>query len=422
MPTAISVEGVTKRFRLPIDHHNTLQYRLTHPLRTSRYRELLAVNDVSFEVQEGEFVGITGPNGCGKSTLLKMISQIYEPDEGRVTVRGRVSPFLELGVGFKPDLSARENVLLGGAVLGPTRALLASRVDDVLEFAELTEFADMKLKNFSAGMGMRLGFAVAMLADAEILLLDEVLSVGDAHFQEKCSDVFAYYKRQGRTIVLVTHDLGSLELFCDRVILMQSGQVVANGVPAEVTSRYRRLVSSMSEAAPTISFVRKPTEERWGSGEMEITRARVLDRNGRPHHSFLVGDAVVIEVSYTSRTAEGRFNACFVIKRSNGAVLAAPMTKMIPDPMPEVRPGSAGTIRYTIPVVNLLDGSYSVNLWLADEHLQHPYDFIEQALEFRMTDLKGRTGLVDLDGRWSHETSDMSAAAEETPQLTLDAS
>src|ERR1700694_429287 len=171
---AISVQGVSKRFRIPLDHGGTLQYRFSHPLSSSRHRNLTALDDVSFEVRPGEFIGITGPNGCGKSTLLKTISRIYEPDEGQVTVRGRISPFLELGVGFKYDLTARENVFLGGAVLGLTHRQLQTRVQDVFDFAELTAFADQKLKNFSSGMAVRLAFAVAMLADADILLLCEV--------------------------------------------------------------------------------------------------------------------------------------------------------------------------------------------------------------------------------------------------------
>jgi ABC-type polysaccharide/polyol phosphate transport system ATPase subunit len=405
-PIAISVEGLTKRFRLPIDRGSTLQYRLTHPVKTSRYRELLAVNDVSFDIREGEFVGITGPNGCGKSTLLKMVSRIYDPDNGKVTVRGRVSPFLELGAGFKPELTARENIYLGGALLGPTHSQLAKRVDDVLDFAELTDFGDQKLKNFSSGMTVRLGFAVAMLADANILLLDEVLAVGDARFQEKCFEVFAHYKREGRTIVLVTHDLNALELHCDRVLLMQSGRLIAEGAPTDVTAKYRRIISAMSERTPTAAIVRRNAQGRWGNGAMEITGTRILDRRGRPHHSFLTGDAMTIEIDYVSHSARGLFSAGVRIFRANGAVLAASITTLAPHVLPRVEPGSRGVIAYTIPSLTLLDGSYVVALGLADEHFEHAFDGIPRALEFRVTDTHGRPGSVDLGGRWSHSSED----------------
>jgi ABC-type polysaccharide/polyol phosphate transport system ATPase subunit len=404
--TVISVEGLTKRFRLPIDRGSTLQYRLTHPVKTSRYRELLAVNDVSFDIREGEFVGITGPNGCGKSTLLKMVSRIYDPDSGRVTVRGRVSPFLELGAGFKPELTAKENIFLGGALLGPTHGQLAKRVDDVLDFAELTEFGDQKLKNFSSGMTVRLGFAVAMLADANILLLDEVLAVGDARFQEKCFEVFAHYKREGRTIVLVTHDLNALELHCDRVLLMHSGRLIAEGAPTDVTAKYRQIISSMSERIPATRRAGGAGQGRWGSGEMEITGTRIVDRGGRQHHSFLTGDTMTIEIEYVSHTLRGPFTAGVRIFRANGAVLAASISTVAPHALPAVEPGSRGVIAYTIPQLTLLDGSYFVAVGLADEHFERPCDGIARALEFRVTDTHGRPGSVDLGGRWSHTSEE----------------
>lgn len=183
--TTIAVDHVGKSFRLPLDHAATLQYRVSHLHSSSRFRELRALQDVTFAVERGEFLGITGPNGCGKSTLLKILAGIYPPDRGRVVIDGRVSPFLELGVGFKPELTARENIFLGGAVMGLSRGEIAARVAAVLDFAELEDFADQKLKNFSSGMAVRLAFSVAMLADADILLMDEVLAVGDARFQEK---------------------------------------------------------------------------------------------------------------------------------------------------------------------------------------------------------------------------------------------
>lgn len=244
MNAAIRVDHLSKRFRIPLDKSATLKARVTHWRSASRYRDFFALRDVCFDVPEGQFLGITGPNGCGKSTLLKVLTRIYEPDAGIVSLSGEVSAFLELGVGFNPELTARENVFLGGAVLGLTRSQLARNVDAILHFADLEEFAELKLKNYSSGMQVRLAFTVAIMAKAEILLMDEVLAVGDANFQAKCFDVFTRFKREGRTIVLVSHDLGILERYCDRLLLMQKGEIVADGAASRVTALYRELTES----------------------------------------------------------------------------------------------------------------------------------------------------------------------------------
>ncbi len=249
MSQAISVQGLRKRFRIPLDKSTTLKYRVTHWRTASRFRDFYALNNVSFDVPEGQFLGITGPNGCGKSTLLKILTRIYEPDGGDVSVDGEVSAFLELGVGFNPELTARENIFLGGAVLGLSRRQLAEKVGPILHFADLDEFAELKIKNYSSGMQVRLAFTVAILAKADILLMDEVLAVGDASFQEKCFDVFARFRREGKTIVLVSHDLGILDRYCDRVILMQHGQIVADGPAERVTATYREMTQSPDEVA-----------------------------------------------------------------------------------------------------------------------------------------------------------------------------
>jgi ABC-type polysaccharide/polyol phosphate transport system ATPase subunit len=400
---AISVAGVSKRFRIPLDRSSTLKHRVTHLRSSSRYRELLAVNDVSFDVAAGQFLGITGPNGCGKSTLLKMLARIYAPDSGTINVRGRVSPFLELGVGFNPELSARDNIFLGGAVLGLTRRQLAVRVPRILEFAELEDFADQKLKNFSSGMAVRLAFAVAIQADADVLLMDEVLAVGDARFQEKCFDVFAEYKRQNRTIVLVSHDLGALNLYCDRVLLLQNGHLIADGLPDEVTSQYRRIVGSMSDEGETADAgVAGGGEavERWGSREVEITDVRIVDELGRAHTVFPTGGHMRIELDYVVNSAENDFVFGLGFRRADGVSLAGPNTKTGGLAMHPAAPGTRGTVSYTIPSLELLAASYKLTAVVYNSYLNHAFDHIEDALSFRVLDDRGRIGMVDLRGEW----------------------
>ena len=211
---------------------------MLHPLAFRDYDELRALRDVSFEVRPGEFFGVVGRNGSGKSTLLKCLAGIYGIDSGQISVNGRLSPFIELGVGFNPDLTARDNVIINATMLGLSRREARERFDEVIAFAELEEFVDLKLKNYSSGMSVRLGFSVAVQVDAEILLVDEVLAVGDASFQSKCFGEFERMKREGRTILFVTHDMGAIERFCDRALLLESGDLVDIGAPEEIARHY----------------------------------------------------------------------------------------------------------------------------------------------------------------------------------------
>jgi ABC-type polysaccharide/polyol phosphate transport system ATPase subunit len=240
-PAAISVENVSKTFRLPHQQYSTLKERALHPFRSTEYDELHAVKDISLEIANGEFFGIVGRNGSGKSTLLKCLAGIYGVDRGRITVAGRLSPFIELGVGFNMDLTARDNVIINAIMLGLSRREANARFDAVIAFAELEEFIDLKLKNYSSGMLVRLAFATSIQVEAEILLIDEVLAVGDAAFQQKCFEEFFRLKREGRTIVFVSHDMHSVERFCDRAMLMERGDMVQIGEPRAIGRAYQKL-------------------------------------------------------------------------------------------------------------------------------------------------------------------------------------
>jgi ABC-type polysaccharide/polyol phosphate transport system ATPase subunit len=238
MSDAIEVDGLRKAFRLPHEQRTTFKEYFLNPFKRVEYETQIALQDVSFTVEEGEFFGVIGPNGSGKSTLLKLVAGIYRQDAGRVRVNGRLSPFIELGVGFNPELTARDNVRINGTLLGMSRGDLATRFESIIAFAELERFVDQKLKNFSSGMQMRLAYSIAIQVEFDILLLDEVLAVGDAAFQSKCFASLGELRAAGKTIVYVTHDLGTVEDRCDRALLLVNGRQAALGPSAEVVDAY----------------------------------------------------------------------------------------------------------------------------------------------------------------------------------------
>ncbi len=240
-PIAVSIAGASKSFKLPRNRASTLKERVLQPRSARTFEWLHAVQNVSVDVEQGEFFGIVGRNGSGKSTLLKCLAGIYRLDAGTIMLRGSLSPFIELGVGFNMEMTARDNVIINAIMLGLSRREAIARFDEVIDFAELHDFLDLKLKNYSSGMLVRLAFSVSILVRADVLLIDEVLAVGDANFQQKCFDELERLKRQGRTVLFVTHDMASVERFCDRAMLMSHGNVLEIGDPATVARHYNIL-------------------------------------------------------------------------------------------------------------------------------------------------------------------------------------
>lgn len=236
---AISVRDVTKTFRVPTEASNGIKQKIINVLKGKKgYREFTPLQDISFDIKKGDFFGIVGRNGSGKSTLLKLISGIYTPNEGAITVNGTLTPFIELGVGFNPDLTGRENIFLNGALLGFSKIEMDAMYDDIVGFAELEDFMDQKLKNYSSGMQVRLAFSIAIRAQSDILVLDEVLAVGDEAFQRKCNEYFTGIKETGKTVVLVTHDMGSVKKYCTSALLISDGKILHMGSPDEVANQY----------------------------------------------------------------------------------------------------------------------------------------------------------------------------------------
>jgi ABC-2 type transport system ATP-binding protein len=311
-PLAIQVEDLHKAFRIPTHKVDSLKERAVRPFAARDYRELRALNGISFEVRRGEFFGIVGRNGSGKSTLLKLLASIYRADSGTIRMAGRLAPFIELGVGFNQELSARENVVLNGVMMGLTPQEARSKLDSVIAFAELEEFADLKLKNYSSGMLVRLAFSLMLEVDADVLLIDEVLAVGDAAFQQKCTDAFRDMKAAGKTIVLVTHEMTTVEQFCDRAMLIADGDIERIGEPAEVGHRYLQL--NFEKASRVTSTVEEQTDEtpvRLLSAHLEGTKDGEV---GMVEH----GSNIAIEVELEACEEFSALEVAFMVASAEG--------------------------------------------------------------------------------------------------------
>ena len=339
--SAISVSHVTKTFRLPHEQYHTLKERALHPLRARTAEVLAAVDDVTVEIRPGEFFGIVGRNGSGKSTLLKCLAGIYEIDRGTLEINGRLSPFIELGVGFNPELAARDNVFVNAIMLGLSRKEVEQRFDAIVAFAELEEFMDLRLKNYSSGMQVRLAFAVAIQVDADIVLIDEVLAVGDGAFQEKCFAEFERLKAEGRTIVFVTHDMGAVERFCDRAMLLERGRVVAVGEPVEVARRYNEL---------NFHRMRREAIEFGGPQTMrdppvaEVISARFEGTPGEPKFEALQGEAhwARIEVYFHADAIDPIF--AIALQDEKGRTAFAASTQLTNGPTGKFEAGSTAVV------------------------------------------------------------------------------
>ncbi|MGZ6707652.1 MAG: ABC transporter ATP-binding protein, partial [Solirubrobacteraceae bacterium] len=284
---AVIVDGVTKSFAIPRERTHTLKERVLHPMRRTGADVMDALHDVSFTVPRGEFFGIVGRNGSGKSTLLKCLAGIYATDRGAISMAGRLSTFIELGVGFNPDLAARDNIVMNAIMLGLSPAEARARVDQVIEFAELEEFADLKLKNYSSGMHVRLAFSVMIQVEADVLLIDEVLAVGDASFQQKCFEVFNRLRDEGKTILFVTHDMGAVERFCHRAMLLERGDVVTIGEPRAVAARYLEL-NFGRELETARDGLELP--DRAGDGRARVQEMWVEDAAGERKNVLMAGE------------------------------------------------------------------------------------------------------------------------------------
>jgi len=357
-PVVLEARRLSKTFMVPDQRMDTLKERVTHPLKQIHTRELRALSDVSFDVHQGEFFGIVGRNGSGKSTLLKILASIYRPDTGKVRMAGRVAPFIELGVGFNPEMTARENVVLNGVLFGLTRREAQRRVDAVIEFAELEDFLELKLKNYSSGMMVRLAFSVMVQADADIMLIDEVLAVGDASFAQKCMDVFYERRRLGRTIVLVTHDMATVQSLCHRAIVLHDGELQYAGEPEDAALRYLRL-NFGGPATEQADHVDGDTLVAEAEINGRLVHARLLDERGEPIDNVEQGEPICLDIILEAARELDRPIFVLHVLNADGDVVFGLERQL------DERLGEGRRVQLGGEIENLLvPGRYSIDCWI----------------------------------------------------------
>jgi ABC-type polysaccharide/polyol phosphate transport system ATPase subunit len=408
---AVVVDGVSKRFRLYRERASSLKETITARFgHRSRFEEFWALRDISLTIPAGTTFGLIGHNGSGKSTLLRLMAGIHQPTTGRITTRGRISALLELGAGFHPELTGRENVFLNGAILGLSRREVSAVFDDIVSFAGLEHFIDSPVKHYSSGMYVRLGFAVAVHVRPEILMIDEVIAVGDEEFQRRCFDHLYRLRRDGVTIVMVSHSSALMEQMCDELAWLDHGSLLAMGKPSEVVRAYldvvnaaenERLVSEdATERAGATDTDDRLDARRRGTREIEVVGIEVLDGDGNAATTASTGDPLTIRVRYHAHQPITDPVIGLGFTTESGIRLAGPNTFF-----GGVRTGAVegdGFVDYVTARLPLMPGRWLVTVAIVDHKMMHTYDQIEQMYELHVQPggSSERYGLVDLGGRW----------------------
>lgn len=387
---AISVKNVQKSFKLPHEKHDSIKSIFLKGFRRRKsFEKQRVLKGISFEIKKGEFYGIVGRNGSGKSTLLKLLAGIYTPDSGSITVNGKLTPFIELGVGFNPELTGRENVFLNGALLGFSRSEMEKMYDDIVEFAEIEKFMDQKLKNYSSGMQVRLAFSIAIKAESPILLLDEVLAVGDAAFQKKCLDYFSKLKKDKRTVIFVSHDMSSVQKFCDRALLLKSGEISKVGKTSDVASEYLLEIGATKTKEP----------DNKQQNDFEFRSIEMIKDDA----VFRDSQAVEFCIKYSLKKKINYRIGISIL--SSGASLHERNTRDIDL---SSNPGDYA-LKLSFPATHLLNGLYQISVAAFETPDLSLIAFDNDATKFYIKNTKiGTGGMIDLGSEWTLAAYDSS--------------
>ena len=429
METVIDVKNITKSFRVYYDKGSQLKEKMLFWKR-NRYEERWVLKGISFQIKKGEAVGLIGHNGCGKSTTLKLLSRIIYPNDGTIEMKGRVSSLIELGAGFHPDMSGRENIYTNAAIFGLTKKEIDERIGDIISFSELEEFIDNPVRTYSSGMYMRLAFSVAINVDADILLIDEILAVGDANFQAKCFNRLREIKKSGTTIVIVSHSLGQIEQICDRSIWIQDGMIKLEGKPRDVHPEYLNYMGEERQKIVKKEEERKKKQEeqnveknkkhepkqtkqeivqeqsveeilnevgRYGKREIEIVNIKLLDHVGEERSVFKTGDKINVEIQYRKNQPVQKVIVGIGIFRNDGIHCYGTNTNIDHIEIVEIK--KEGSIVFEIIDNNLLEGEYLLDVAFHTEDGFY-YDYIKKAKSFRSYSTIEDIGVSRLSHKW----------------------
>lgn len=408
---SIVIKNVTKQFKVYFDKGQSFKERIIFKNR-NRHEDRVVLNDISLTIEKGQAVGLIGHNGCGKSTLLKLMTRILYPDKGSIEVQGRVSSLIELGAGFHPDMSGRENIYTNASIFGLSKKEIDRRLDDIIAFSELEEFIDNPVRTYSSGMYMRLAFSVAINVDADVLLIDEILAVGDANFQAKCFAKLQEIKSKGTTIVIVSHSLDQIEAFCDRSVWINDGKIVADGVPREIHLDYMDYMAGLrneqqkkdkarekknEEEKAEEEAEKKEESKRWGNGDAKITDVKVLDGDGNEKTVFHVGDAIKVRIAYkvNKEVEDGVFG--IGIFRNDGVFCYGTNTRI--DRIERFDIIEDGVLEIEMPKADLLPGKYLVDLAIECGR-GIPVDYYKEACVFETYSKRGDSGIARIDQKW----------------------
>jgi lipopolysaccharide transport system ATP-binding protein len=401
---AISVHNVSKRYRLYKERPQSLKEAVVHRKRF-RYEELWALRDLSLDVQRGATYGLIGPNGSGKSTLLKLVAGVHQPTSGTINAKGRIGALLELGAGFHPDLTGRENVFLNGSIMGLSRKDIRRSLDDIVAFSGLEQFIDSPVKLYSSGMYVRLAFSVAVNLDPEVLIIDEVLTVGDEEFQRRCLEHIFKLRTTGVTIVLVSHSLPIIQSVCDTVAWLESGRLVSAGKPSLVIDDYVQSVNraeqeqlAKEDEQPPQATI--PGEDRWGSGEVQITSIELQGSRGELVQAGTTGSPLTFRLHFRAREPleDCAFGVGFY--SADSTLVAESNTNFAGLPIQRVE--GTGHIDFTIQKLPLIAGRYLMSPYAYDHHLLHCYDYRHLMVPLIVRAGRGseKWGFVELGGTW----------------------
>ena len=411
----ISVKNVEKSFKIYNDKGHTLKERLLFFKQRNSYTRHEVLRGVTLEIKKGEVAGLVGHNGCGKSTLLKLMTKIIYPDRGKIEIKGKISSLLELGAGFHPDMTGRENIYTNASIFGLTKKEIDARLDDIINFSELEEFIDSPVRTYSSGMYMILAFSVAINVDADILLIDEILAVGDARFQAKCFNKMLELKKRGITIVIVSHDLGSIERLCNRAVWIENGKIRDEGTPHDIVAEYLDDIMNKdkNENLQNKKNTKEETEKkevekeendkdrnRTGNKDIEITDIKLLNEKNEISDTYNSNDKLKIQVKYKKNNKELHDSVFgFGIFRNDG--LNCYGTNTFIDNFEKIKIQNEGIVEVEIDCIQLLEGKYYLDIAFHDEYGK-PYDYIRKIENFSVYSILKDTGIFRIKHKFSH--------------------